>query len=404
MRKWGVMLSVITLLFGVTMGVSIAANQELDQQLILFAQGDFETVKQLVAQGADVNARDQNGVTPLMSAASGGQTEIASFLISKGADVNSKNKSGFTPLICAAMSGNQQVVQLLIDKGADVNAKDKEGYTAAYYASMYQYNDLAEMLMATGKSSSGSKGTPAQTQKELDEAVLFAMANKDYNRVMNLIERGASVKVRYPDNEDSLLHAAVDQGSSTMVEYLLGKGLDVNTRQKDGETPLYYALVHKQVALVNLLLNKGAMVDIKNEVDRSPLYFFVTNCHENFSTEDRQIAELLIKRGADVNQKNCFDNSMAGNQTALHSAALSGNLGFVEFLLEKGASINVRDNAGATPLHYGVSSGNPQVVALLIAKGADPNIRDGAGMTPLRWAEEKNDSVMMAMLKKAGAK
>jgi cytohesin len=93
------------------------------------ADGNIEVVKQLLAAGANVNAKNKWGGTPLHWAARGGHKEIVELLIAKGANVNAKNDEDGTPLHLAADRGHTEVVELLITKGADVNAKDDEGET-----------------------------------------------------------------------------------------------------------------------------------------------------------------------------------------------------------------------------------------------------------------------------------
>jgi len=77
-------------------------------------------VRELVAQGADVNAKDRDGYTPLTWAAGYGRLDIAQFLIEKDADVNDNGRDGWTPLMSAVTKGNFPVAKLLIEKGADV--------------------------------------------------------------------------------------------------------------------------------------------------------------------------------------------------------------------------------------------------------------------------------------------
>jgi len=91
--------------------------------------GNIEDVKEYLADGANVNARDdQFGGTPLHGAAGYGQTKVAELLLANGAEVDSKDdKYEVTPLHYAALRGRKETAKLLISSGADVNAKNVEG-------------------------------------------------------------------------------------------------------------------------------------------------------------------------------------------------------------------------------------------------------------------------------------
>ena len=89
--------------------------------------GNIEAVKQHLAAGTDVNAKDDNGWIPLHFAVYYGHKEIVELLIAKGADVNAKDKNGWTPLHLAAENGRKQVAELFIANGAEVNAKRVSG-------------------------------------------------------------------------------------------------------------------------------------------------------------------------------------------------------------------------------------------------------------------------------------
>ena len=82
--------------------------------------GNIQAVKQHLAAGTDVNAKDRHGRTPLYVVA--GSKEVVELLIAKGADVNAKDNNRRTPLHRAANRGHTEIVELLIAKGADVNA------------------------------------------------------------------------------------------------------------------------------------------------------------------------------------------------------------------------------------------------------------------------------------------
>ena len=93
-------------------------TSDLDEEMISAAQdGNTDTVKALLAKGADVNAKDKLGNTALFCAVKSGNIETVQALLAKGADVNAKNIIGEPPLVWAAKNGHTAPVQALLAKG-----------------------------------------------------------------------------------------------------------------------------------------------------------------------------------------------------------------------------------------------------------------------------------------------
>ena len=92
--------------------------------------GDIEAVKQHLAKGMDVDAKNKDGATALHVAAILGQYKVAELLIQKGANVEAKGRDGGTALHAAACLGRSKVAKLLIEKGADIKARNGDGATA----------------------------------------------------------------------------------------------------------------------------------------------------------------------------------------------------------------------------------------------------------------------------------
>ena len=143
-------------------------------------EGNIEAVKQHLAAGTDVNAKDVfMGMTPLHEAASGGHKEIADLLIANGADVNAKDGGLVPPLhfestpLHSAVGGNhKEVAELLIAKGADVNAKGVlDGNTPLHWAAWNGHTEVAEFLIEKGAHVNAKNGLD-QTPLNLAEAVL----------------------------------------------------------------------------------------------------------------------------------------------------------------------------------------------------------------------------------------
>ena len=122
----------------VACGPSVSINKDA-------RDGNIEAVKQHLAAGADVNAKDEDGETPLHYTVYKGHKEIAELLIEKGADVDAGNSFGSTPLHNAAIDGHTEIVELLIAKGADVNAKADTGWTPLDSAERVSEDDSPEV-------------------------------------------------------------------------------------------------------------------------------------------------------------------------------------------------------------------------------------------------------------------
>ena len=149
----------------------LTANQHAHflQSLLLEAilKGEIEAIKQHLADGADVNAKDEEGFTPLHYAMTVGRSilhrdmqgtvlkEIAEQLIANGADVNAKDDRGRTPLHWAAYDGRNEIAELLITAGADVNAKlvsdgPHKGKTPLNAANEANHPEVADLLRKHG--------------------------------------------------------------------------------------------------------------------------------------------------------------------------------------------------------------------------------------------------------------
>uniref|UniRef100_UPI003D81C575 Designed ankyrin repeat proteins,Ferritin heavy chain, N-terminally processed n=1 Tax=Homo sapiens TaxID=9606 RepID=UPI003D81C575 len=128
-----------------------SGGSELGKELLEAARaGQDDEVAVLMARGAEVNAADDVGVTPLHLAAQRGHLAIVSVLLAFGASVNAADLWGQTPLHLAATAGHLEIVEVLLRSGASVNARDNIGHTPLHLAAWAGHLEIVEVLLAYG--------------------------------------------------------------------------------------------------------------------------------------------------------------------------------------------------------------------------------------------------------------
>jgi len=186
--------------------------------------GDAEGVKEFLAGGADVNAKNQRGWTPLFTAAYYGHKEIVELLISKGADVNAKtDKGGSTPLHTA---DNKEIAELLIAEGADVNAKNDGGKTPLDYAETDNF-EPPELKAAKKEIADLLRKHGGKTGAEFSIHVAAAVGNIE--AVKQHLADGADVNAKNYIGWTPL-HEAAWEGHKEIAEQLIAAGADVNAK------------------------------------------------------------------------------------------------------------------------------------------------------------------------------
>lgn len=178
---------------------------------------------------------------------------------------------------------------------------------------------------------------------------------------------------------------SAEKGDRSAVVAFLSSGMDVDTRDERGWTPLMVSAFNGNEEIALLLIRSGANVHAKDKGGYGPLHWAAFNGYGN-------VVKLLLEKRADAN---ALSNH---GLTPLLQAATRGHLIAAGQLIAGGADVNLASNDGWTPLHKAATNGHAEMVKLLLAKGANRNAEYRDGTTPLALAAKNKHDRVVALL------
>lgn len=232
-------------------------------------QVNEKAVVDLLRQGANANAEDSRGWTPLIYAAQTGNVAIVRKLIDAGANVNHRTSTtrGSTTLCFAVGGGNTNVIQVLLDRGADINGMSRDGMTPLFFAANKGWLNLVEFLLAKGADVDlfGFVDSRGGTWNALIGAV--DKGHMDVVRV--LIKHGANGNATNNMCLTALMEVA-KRPQPEAVKLLIESGANVNAKGPKGHTALILAAYNGRTENVRLLLDAGADIFAMANDDYDP--------------------------------------------------------------------------------------------------------------------------------------
>ncbi len=339
-------------------------------------EGDLEKVKRILEfHPSAINYRGDNNGTPMHSACSAGHLDLVKFLIENGADIEAEDKYGRTPIL---MGVNLDIAKYLISKGADYEKTQQNEASVLHTAAddgnieLLQYWVEKGINLELGSHKVGTALLQAACGDNKDAVEYLLSVGADINAVDKdgeLILHKAANATDYSLLKDDPNLSETTNNTGKTLKFLLNKNLDINQKDNNGDTPLHKVVYYRTQISAELLISHNADVNIQNNEGKTPLFIAA-----NFSSNDDNLkmVKLLVEKGADVNLRT------KDNDTALHVAIRNSNYEMTKYLLEKGAEVNPCRSTSGTALHSAAGLARPDLVKLLIEHGANINARDKA--------------------------
>jgi ankyrin repeat protein len=342
--------------------------------------GDLDTVNVLLKYDADVNAKEPaRDQTALMWALGEKHAEIALSLIEHGADIHAVTRLGFTALMFAAREGEWETVKLFLDAGADANTIANDKLSALHVAVKRGYADVATLLLDRGADPNydGPGWTPLHWVSGTWETELSGLngmtppKDHEWDRMRGIQE-----------GKFDLVKALLEHGANPNAQLQTNPvlyGYDT-TKQPKNSTPLSLAAFAGEADIMRLLADHGADPTMKPDDGLSPL-LIAAGATRSLSISRESTADILeaikaaVELGDDINARDRQGN------TAMHAAVKNESVELVQFLADRGAELDVKNNQGQTPLflaeHEFIAETSVKIegkpVALLLKKLAVPD-------------------------------
>ncbi len=252
-----------------------------------------------------------------------------------------------------------------------------------------------------------------------------ALINNKTEEARLIIKNCPGVKKGGSETKGPLLieYLEVRDADKQIMELLLENGADINESWR-GYYPLFLALTRGRCDIAEMLIKRGADINIKDAAENSLLHIVMRAC------EDVRVVDFFYKYKFDFNVKNIYGQTplllmilnnktaalkyfidkgadinaaVSDNSTPLEVAILRGYETAAIYLVEKGADIKFKNEYGLTPLHKAAQYGLTDLTAVLLSNNADCNSSTKYGSTPLFFAADSGSLPLVELLIKAGA-
>jgi ankyrin repeat protein len=341
---------------------------------------DLDLAQQAIEAGASLDRYDWNlGYSPLGMAIDRGYTDIVACLLTAGANPHC-GSIATTALGLAAERGEVEIIQMLLPRGVNVNEPvAQDGWTALLSAIKNGHRSVVQLLVTAGANVNiWSRGeTPILLAAKSEEReiyhYLYPLVNTAIRRCADrdgeqLLQASHKRRIREQNRPVEKFIEMATMGNIDEINRAIEIGVEIDEIGSQGHTALMAAAYYGHRSIVNILLAAGANPNLLSDDNGlgAGMTALMLAAGSFFSSNRKQVMQLLIAGGADINQLG------AGGKTAIMYAALAGS-GYadcVEIAIAAGADLDLRDDRGHTVLSSVAAAENYPMFNLLMQAGA----------------------------------
>jgi ankyrin repeat protein len=324
-----------TIKFLINHGADFNVRNKSGSSAILnsFNFNNLELIKTLADNGANFDIHNNNGITPLHYASKNNNPEIVQYLLAKKANINAADIEGNTPLINIAKNSDQginviKVAKLLLEKDANIEAEDKEGNTALMSAARQGDSKLVELLLS-------KNANKAKYNKAGESLFTNAVYSQNLELVKKIDDESVDVNSKNSSGLSPIYHAAFTNNFEIFQYLAEVKKANLNVSYY-GSSLISGALANGNLKTAQYLVSKGVKLDKKDENGDTPLISSISNDEMELNTKQLEVIKYCLDNGG----KNTINLASKDGSTPLEIAIERDDLTLVKLLVSYGAKID----------------------------------------------------------------
>ena len=340
-------------------------------------EGNLKVFQLLLAHGADLTFKDSYGRTVLFDAIEGGNIRIVREILNNIDDINVSDYEGESALFLASLKDDQAIMKYLIEFGLDVNHLDKNKRNVLFKIVLKgaKHLDTIDSLIQRDININ---------QKDIEGKTVL----EEILKIFNIVRENNLDKYRQTDYK----HVKKENDYQKLLTILIENGLDIDRKDEEGKSALFYAIDNKDFELIEFFLNAGADISTQDRDGKTVLF---QECLKGYS--NYEMIDYLFDKGIDVDHQDFDERTIvddlaemiliqengkrAHSRRFLDIAENGDYFKLLKRIIIKRPKLNQARSDGKTILFDVINYNNIELIKALLNNGADINKVDNEGNT-----------------------